>query len=42
MSGSSLSSRLEADQLAIAERIRKALYFVGAMLALIALVLVLK
>ena len=34
--------RFEADQLAIAERIRKALYFVGAMLAVIALVLVLK
>jgi hypothetical protein len=34
--------RFEADQLAIAERIRKTLYFVGAMLAVIALVLVLK
>jgi hypothetical protein len=34
--------RFEADQLAIAERIRKALYFVGAMLAVIVLVLVLK
>jgi hypothetical protein len=34
--------QVEAKQLAIAERVRKALYFVGAMLALIVLILMLK